>query len=232
MSKTKAFLLSSILITLISCASSIEWENEELQKEPLELSITETSTLVCFGDSLTYGHGSDPATESWPARLQERITIPVINSGIDDDTTEDGVRRFKTDVLDHNPAIIIFDFGGNDIYNSKKIVSFNEIEDNFRTMFDQIDFTTTQVYFMRFYNDEMKFFDLFGAFDRIIKNLEQDYPIIVIWDAWTGAWGHSDCKYDKTHCNAKGYEIMAENIYKVIEPCLRKNNIISIKHNS
>lgn len=73
--------------------------------EPKKLTITETSTIVCFGDSLTYGNGADPETESWPAVLQESVNIPVINSGINDDTTLDGVNRFQTDVLDHNPAI-------------------------------------------------------------------------------------------------------------------------------
>lgn len=194
--------------------------------KPKNLKITETSTIVCFGDSLTYGNGADHDTESWPAVLQESVKIPVINSGINDDTTKDGVKRFQTDVLNHNPAILIFDFGGNDIYQFSKRQTYSEIEHNFRTMLDQVDFDNTQVFIMRFYNDDMHFFDFFGVFDKILLRLEEDYDVIIIWDAWNGAWGHSDCKYDMTHCNAKGYRIMAENILSVLKPCLKQNDLL------
>lgn len=193
---------------------------------PKQLKITETSTIVCFGDSLTYGHGANSDTESWPAVLQESVRIPVINSGKNDDTTLDGVNRFQEDVLNHNPAVIIFDFGGNDIYNFNKKQSYSAIEHNFRTMLDQIDLEKTQVYIMRFFNDEMRFLDLFGAFDRILQRLQNDYGVIIIWDAWSGAWGNADCKFDMTHCNAKGYRIMAQNIIQVLEPCLIENDLL------
>ena len=213
-----------ILFCLAGCATMYNPTDYEAKK----LVITENSTVVCFGDSLTYGHGANSETESWPAVLQEYISIPVINSGIDDDTTLDGVNRFQTDVLDYNPAILIFDFGGNDIYNFNKKQSYAEIEQNFRTMLNQVDFDKTQVYIMRFFNDEMRFLDVFGSFDKILKRLQADYDVIIIWDAWSGAWGHKDCKFDMTHCNAKGYKIMAENILSVIKPCLKENHLFVI----
>ena len=110
-----------------------------------KIAIDNNSTIVCFGDSLTYGHGADSATESWPALLQKRGKIPVINSGRNDDTTADGLLRFDEDVLAHNPAIVIFDFGGNDLFYPKKKLSRKEIEANFRTMLDKLDLSKTQV---------------------------------------------------------------------------------------
>ncbi|MCQ2591402.1 MAG: GDSL-type esterase/lipase family protein [Treponema sp.] len=220
--KKKIFSVFPFIVFLLGgCSSMYNITDYEAKK----LTISETSTVVCFGDSLTYGHGADSATESWPALIQKNISIPVINSGKDDDTTLDGVNRFQTDVLDFNPAILIIDFGGNDIYNFSKKQSYSEIEQNFRTMLEQVDFTQTQVYIMRFFNDEMRFLDFFGAFNKILKRLEKEYDVIIIWDAWKGAWGHNDCKYDMTHCNAKGYKIMAKNILSVLEPCLKANDI-------
>ena len=137
-----------------SCATSKTETNKEKSVKTVE--IKDNSTIVCFGDSLTYGHGADSATESWPALLQKRVKIPVINSGRNDDTTADGLLRF----------------------------------------------------------------------DRMLKRLEKDYGVTIIWDAWNGAWGHKDCKFDMTHCNAKGYKMMEENIFNVLEPFLKENDLL------
>ena len=56
--------------------------------------------------------------------------------------------------------------------------------------------------------------------------IEKDYDVTIIWDAWSGAWGHKDCKFDMTHCNAKGYKIMEQNIFNVLEPFLRENDLL------
>ena len=194
--------------------------------ESKPVNINENSTIVCFGDSLTYGHGANSETESWPALLQKRVKIPVINSGKNDDTTADGILRFDEDVILHNPAVVIFDFGGNDIFSLKKKLSHKQIEANFRTMLDKLDLSKTKVYIMRFYNNQMRFFDIFGSFDRMLKRLEKDYDVTIIWDAWSGAWGHKDCKFDMTHCNAKGYKIMEQNIFNVLEPFLKENDLL------
>ena len=207
-----------------ACATSKTETHKEKSVKTVE--IKDNSTIVCFGDSLTYGHGADSATESWPALLQKRVKIPVINSGRNDDTTADGLLRFDTDVLSHNPAVVILDFGGNDLFYPKKRLSRKQIETNFRTMIDRLDLSTTQVYIMRFYNNQMRFLDLFGRFDRMLKRLEKDYGVTIIWDAWSGAWGHKDCKFDMTHCNAKGYKIMEENIFNVLEPFLKENDLL------
>ena len=194
--------------------------------ESKPVNINENSTIVCFGDSLTYGHGANSETESWPALLQKRVKIPVINSGRNDDTTADGILRFDEDVIFYNPAVVIFDFGGNDLFYPKKKLSYKQIEANFRTMLDKLDLSKTKVYIMRFYNNQMRFFDIFGSFDRMLKRLEKDYDVTIIWDAWSGAWGHKDCKFDMTHCNAKGYKIMEQNIFNVLEPFLRENDLL------
>ncbi|ORX88310.1 SGNH hydrolase [Anaeromyces robustus] len=188
--------------------------------------IDKKSTIVCFGDSLTYGHGADSKTESWPALLQNRVKIPVINAGRNDDTTTDGLERFDKDVLNNNPAVLVIDFGGNDIYYPKKRIPYSKIESNFREMLDKVNYDKTQVYIMRFYNNQMRFLDLFGRFDRMLKRLEKDYEVDIIWDAWKGAWGNKNCKYDMSHCNANGYKVMEQNIYDVMEPFLKENNIL------
>lgn len=223
MKNTIWFLIIAFSASLTACSTSKKID-EDIKMKSVE--ITKDSTIVCFGDSLTYGHGADSSTESWPALLQKKVNIPVVNSGMNDDTTTDGLNRFKSDVLDKNPAVLIIDFGGNDVFYPSKHNSYKQIESNFREMLDQIDFTKTQVYIMRFYNDQMRFLDLFGNFDRILKRLQKDYDVQIIWDAWKDVWGHKDLKFDMSHANAKGYAVMMENIFEEIKPSLEANNLL------
>ncbi|MHB1023052.1 MAG: arylesterase [Acidobacteriaceae bacterium] len=73
--------------------------------------------IVCFGDSLTAGYGTDPG-QSYPDYLQQDLDklgyhYHVVNAGISGNTTKDGVDRLK-DVLDLKPVVVIVAFGGND----------------------------------------------------------------------------------------------------------------------
>lgn len=73
--------------------------------------------IVCFGDSLTNGHGVAPG-HTYPDYLREDLhaqgyNYRVVNMGISGNTTKDGVDRLK-DVIALHPAIVIVEFGGND----------------------------------------------------------------------------------------------------------------------
>ncbi|MHB1698756.1 MAG: arylesterase [Acidobacteriaceae bacterium] len=73
--------------------------------------------IVCFGDSLTAGYGTDPG-QSYPDNLQRDLDhlgyhYRVENAGVSGNTTKDGADRLK-DVLRLKPAVAIVAFGGND----------------------------------------------------------------------------------------------------------------------
>jgi acyl-CoA thioesterase I len=76
-------------------------------------------TIIFFGDSLTAGFGLDnPAAESYPALIQEKITAAhlnwrVVNAGSSGETTSGGLRR--VDWILRRPVDLFFlALGGND----------------------------------------------------------------------------------------------------------------------
>lgn len=78
------------------------------QKEPV---------IVCYGDSITAGHGLEPS-QAYPAALQHDLNARgyhyrVINAGVSGNTTKDGVDRLPR-ILAMHPAVVIVEFGGND----------------------------------------------------------------------------------------------------------------------
>ncbi len=76
-------------------------------------------TILFFGDSLTAGYGlENPATEAYPALLQEKIKAAgygykVVNAGLSGDTTAGGLNRIGW-VLRQRVDILFLELGGND----------------------------------------------------------------------------------------------------------------------
>jgi acyl-CoA thioesterase I len=73
--------------------------------------------LVCFGDSITAGHGLDPG-QSYPDALGQLLNAEgyrytVLNRGTSGATTKDAVDDLPS-ILALHPSVVIVEFGGND----------------------------------------------------------------------------------------------------------------------
>ena len=66
-------------------------------------------TVVAFGDSLTNFCGN-----SYASHIAEDLGITVINAGVGGNNTYHARDRFETDVLAHDPDLVIIGFAGND----------------------------------------------------------------------------------------------------------------------
>ncbi|HCQ89863.1 MULTISPECIES: GDSL-type esterase/lipase family protein [unclassified Clostridium] len=72
------------------------------------------NSIVCIGDSLTYGYGVN-SKSSWVELLKKRLeNVNVINAGVNGDTTIGMVNRFTEDVVYNNPDVVIILGGTND----------------------------------------------------------------------------------------------------------------------
>lgn len=82
--------------------------------------------IVCLGDSTTYGFPYGPEY-SWTSMLAEQINCQVVNKGINGNTTEDMLMRFKRDVVDLKPDCVIITGGINDVVQGESLaaITFN-----------------------------------------------------------------------------------------------------------
>jgi len=74
-------------------------------------------TIVAFGDSTTAFR--DTVSEVYSQRLERKLVhgnpaLKIINSGVQKSDTNRAEKRFSEDVMNHNPDIIIIQFGIND----------------------------------------------------------------------------------------------------------------------
>ncbi|MDR1506604.1 MAG: GDSL-type esterase/lipase family protein [Treponema sp.] len=197
-------------------------------------------SVVCLGDSLTAGYGATTAgiedkTRAYPAYLQNKINIPVVNAGISGDTTSQALSRINTDVLMENPRIVIIELGANDVF---EMIPLATTGSNLQNIINLINDGNRKIYIAKFYTESvvrtmagklgitnytvqtMLIVQYDNMFDRLasLNNVE------LIDDIWNGIWGiHMS---DDVHPNARGYELMADNYYRIMKPYLRANNLI------
>ena len=106
-------------------------------KKPEKVSVPPL-TIVFFGDSITFGYGVDPETESFYARIRNIMQtgiygeVRTINTGVSGDDTSEALKRIQTDVVDYKPDILIIAFGLNDSQN--KSMTVKKFRENINTM--------------------------------------------------------------------------------------------------
>jgi acyl-CoA thioesterase-1 len=176
-------------------------------------------TIVCLGDSITAGYsatvvGKDDKSKSWPAFLQKKVNIPVINAGVSGDTTAQGLARVQEDVLSKNPRIVIIELGGNDLFQGIPLAT---TKDNLHKIINMVNDRKRKIYIIRLYpewNEQV---------DNMFNTLASSNNIEQIDASWEDVWGiHMG---DDQHPNAKGYELIADHIFNALKPYLEANNL-------
>ncbi|GAB6094843.1 arylesterase [Desulfatiferula olefinivorans] len=169
-------------------------------------------TIVCFGDSLTFGTGAENGM-SYPDQLSRMIGRPVINAGVPGDTTRTALDRLSEDVLSKNPDIVLITLGGNDLKNGiSKEEAFANLETIVRTIQGQGALVILAGIDIPFFGK---------GFGDAYKQLAKDTGSLLIPDIFKGIMGKTGLMSDRIHPNAKGYTIMAEHFHKKIGPYIR-----------
>jgi lysophospholipase L1-like esterase len=173
--------------------------------------------IICFGDSLTFGYGAQ-AGQDYPAALAKMLEIPVINAGIDGDTTTEGLKRLKSDVLEREPILVIIEFGGNDfLRKTPREVTIGNIGD----MVDLIQERGAMVAVADI-SAGMFLAEYGQAFSRLAKEKQT----IFIPGIMGGIITNPSMKSDFLHPNGEGYKLIAQRVYQTILPYLEQNGCL------
>jgi len=169
-------------------------------------------TIVCFGNSLTYGYGAEKGFD-YPSWLQKMTNFPVINAGRNGDTTFDALKRLKSDVLEKDPFLVIVEFGGNDLL---KGISQKQTIRNIEEIIKEIQHAGVMVVLVE---PGMGVFKT--KYLKSYKRVARKYHALFIPNILKGILTDPRLKYDYIHPNSQGYKIMTERIFKEIELVLK-----------
>lgn len=179
--------------------------------------------VVCFGDSLTAGYGTDPG-QSYPDYLQKDLDAQdynyrVVNEGISGNTTKDGVGRLDS-ILALKPAVVVVEFGGNDGLRGLRI------EDS-RTNLDKIVSTLkasgTKVVLAGITLPPDYGPDYIKQFNATYAMLAAKYRVPLLPFLLNGVFGVDGMmQTDRTHATSEGNKVVAQNVLPLVTPLLKK----------
>ena len=180
--------------------------------------------ILCFGDSLTAGFGV-PSGADYPALLQARLRqrgFPhrVVNAGVSGDTTA-GARNRLDWVLRSNPVIAIVTLGAND---GLRGLDPGQMHDNLSEIVARLQKSGVQVILggMKLPPNYGKAFT--HRFAAVYPALAQARDVAFIPFFLADVAGRPEFNLDDgIHPNARGYQIVLENIWRILEPLLVNN---------
>lgn len=173
---------------------------------------TKGTNIICFGDSLTFGYGAGLG-EDYPSALRKMVKFPVINAGVDGDTTFAALKRLENDVLAKNPRLVIIEFCGNDFL--KKICKEDTIK-NLRIVIDRIQDKGAMVALV-----DISAGMFFMEYRKAFKSLAVEKKVIFIPVVLNRIITNPAMKSDFFHPNARGYQVIAKRIYKAISAYIK-----------
>jgi acyl-CoA thioesterase-1 len=190
-----------------------------------ETPATAKRTIVFLGDSLTAGLGVQP-TEAFPALIREKISaaglpFEVENAGLSGDTTAGGLRRIDW-ILQRRIDFLVLELGGND---GLRGLDLKAMKANLQSMIDKTKAKNPQV---KIVLGGMQVPPNMGAdyangFARVYSELAKENNATLIPFLLEGVGGHRELnQQDQIHPSAAGHRVIAELVWRTLEPMLRQ----------
>ena len=194
---------------------------------PAKRDASKVITIVALGDSLTAGYGLS-RQQAYPALVAEKMRaagyeFEVVNAGSSGDTTAGGVRRLPAILRAHKKIdIFILELGINDAFRG---IPIEQIRANLQAIIDQVHarYPTAAIVIAGMQLPDFSSDDYVGAFGGIFGALAEKNRAALIPYLLEGVGGNPELnQWDRVHPNAAGQRVVAENVWRVLEPLLRK----------
>lgn len=193
---------------------------------PARAAETPKRKIVFLGDSLTAGLGVQ-ATESFPALVAEKIRaaglpFEVENAGLSGDTSAGGLRRIDW-LLQRPIDLLVLELGAND---GLRGLDLKSMKTNLQTIIDKTKAKNPNV---KIVLAGMQVPPNLGAdyasgFARVYAELARENNATLIPFLLEGVGGHRELnQQDLIHPSAAGHRIIADLVWRTLEPILRQS---------
>ncbi len=184
---------------------------------------TERGRIVFLGTSLTAGLGVDPA-QAYPALIQAkldsaRLPFEAVNAGVSGETSAGAVRRI--DWLMRQPvSVLVIETGAND---GLRGLDPDSMRSNIQAIIDRANQQSPKP---RIVLTGMRALPNYGfgyarRFREVYDDLAEKNDLSLVPFLLQGVAGQGEMNQDDMiHPNPSGHRVIAENVWKVLEPVL------------
>ena len=180
-------------------------------------------TILFLGDSLTAGLGVEQA-QAYPALIQEKIrqkNLPyeVINAGVSGDTTAGGVARLDW-ILQKKIDVLVIALGANDGLRGLPVA---QMKANLQAIIERVKAKnpTVKIVLAGMRMPPNMGGEYSEAFQEAYGDLARENNVALIPFLLEGVGGHDGLNQaDHIHPTAAGHQVVAENVWRVLEPLL------------
>jgi len=180
--------------------------------------------ILFLGDSITAGYGLDLEL-AFPALIQEKIdakrwNFKVVNAGQSGDTSAGGLNRLEW-LLKNRVDVLVLELGAND---GLRGLPAETTRKNLQAIIDRTKgkYPEAKVIVAGMKVPPNMGGDYGRKFEAVFGDLAKKNKAVLIPFVLEGVGGSRELNLgDGIHPTAKGHEIVAANVWKVLEPVLR-----------
>jgi len=188
----------------------------------------EKNRILFFGDSITAGYGINEQ-KAYPALIQQKIdslgwNYEVINGGLSGETSAGGLRRIDW-MLRQPVDLFVLELGAND---GLRGIDLSVTKDNLQNIIDKVKKANPEatIVLAGMQVPPNMGPDYTEQFKKIYPRLAQKNHAKLIPFLLKGVAGSEELNQsDGIHPTAEGHRIVAQNVWKVLQPILEKEQM-------
>ena len=181
-------------------------------------------TLLVFGDSLSAAYNLS-TDQGWVHILagrieKERLPWRVVNASVSGETTTGGLRRIAEDLRRHKPSLVLVELGANDALRGQPVAGMRE---NLRRIVRAVRDSRAQPVIVGMMIPPNYGIEYAAQFRQMFASLAQSEHAALVPFLLEGIADKPDLfQADQMHPTAEAQAAIADNVWRVVEPLLRK----------
>ena len=191
--------LAGALLLAAGCSKSAKTTARTLPKD---------ATLLCLGDSLTFGYGA-PAGTAYPPVLEQLTGHVVQNAGINGDTAEGALARLPALLQANTPGLVLVSIGGNDFLrrmpSERTRAALTSIVQTAAASAQVVLIAQPEPALMALATGALKDHEVYAE-------VASATGVPLFAGGWAHVLSRPELRSDQIHANAEGYKVFAERL--------------------
>lgn len=218
------FISAAVIFSACGVSVAERQTNRRTEKKPPVQVASDRPKIIAFGDSLTAGFGL-AEKESYPYLLQERLKADgydyeVVNAGISGDTSLGGLERIDWVLEQENVRILILELGANDLLRGLPVAKMKQ---NLAEIIRRAQAKNVEVLLCGMLAPPTMGAQYQREFVTAFPDLASEYKVEFMPFVLEGiALDPKLNQGDGIHPNAEGAKVLTANVYKALQPLLKK----------